>query len=260
MTKTPENFVHKVDKSQIPTCNIMGVDIAAINMEWLLAFTFKNIKELSGDYCCVSNVHTTVMSWEDKNYCNIQNKGILAIPDGGPLSFIGRKRGYKGMERTAGPDYMESILKTSSKNGYRHYFYGSTNETLNKLKKKLQAKYPEINISGMYSPPFRVLTEAENTHIIQKINNSDSDFIWVGLGAPKQEIWMAEHQGKIKGFMIGVGAGFDYFAGNIARAPKWMQKYNLEWFYRLLQDPKRLFARYWHTNICFLWHAYIKHR
>ena len=96
----------------------------------------------------------------------------------------------------------------------------------------------------MYSPPFRPLTEEENYLMIERINETQPDFVWIGLGAPKQERWMAEHQGKIKGFMVGVGAGFDYFAGNISRAPLWMQKTNLAWVYRLLQDPKRLFGRY----------------
>ena len=110
----------------------------------------------------------------------------------------------------------------------------------------------------MYSPPFRKLTEEEDGKIIEKINECNPDFVWIGLGAPKQEIWMSEHQGKINGLMIGVGAGFDYFAGNIKRAPEWMQKNNLEWFFRLLQDPKRLFGRYWHTNTKFIWHAIIR--
>ena len=100
----------------------------------------------------------------------------------------------------------------------------------------------------MYSPPFRHLTDEEDSDIIETINLCDADFVWIGLGAPKQETWMANHQGKINGFMVGVGAAFDYFAGNIKRAPKWMQKCNLEWLYRLMQDPKRLFKRYWHTN------------
>ena len=110
----------------------------------------------------------------------------------------------------------------------------------------------------MYSPPFRKLTKEEDEKVIVRINNCNPDFVWIGLGAPKQEIWMAEHQGKINGLMIGVGAGFDYFAGNIKRAPLWMQKSNLEWLYRLIQDPKRLFKRYFVTNTKFIWHAVIK--
>lgn len=252
------NYQRKIDKIQIPTCNIMGVNIAAINMKWLLDFTERNIANLSGDYMCVSNVHTTVTSWEDKDYCAIQNGGIMAIPDGGPLSSVGRKRGYKDMRRTTGPSYMGEILKISAEKGYRHYFYGSTDETLEKLYQVLRHDYPEVQIAGMYSPPFRPLTKEEDEAIVERINEVRPDFLWVGLGAPKQEIWMAQHQGRVKGFMIGVGAGFDYFAGNISRAPEWMQKHNLEWLYRLVQDPKRLFSRYFHTNLKFIWIAVLR--
>ena len=251
-------YKRKVDKRLIPTCNIMGVNIAAINMEWLVDYLEKNISEIKGDYICVSNVHTTVTSFEDAAYCAIQNGGLMAIPDGGPLSTVGQKRGHKNMERTTGPSLMGEIFEISAKKGYRHYFYGSKEETLELLQKKLMEKYPEIQIAGMYSPPFRPLTEEEDKVIIERINETKPDFVWVGLGAPKQEKWMAAHQGKIDGLMLGVGAGFDYYAENIKRAPMWMQKHNLEWVYRLVQDPKRLFKRYWSTNTKFIWNAMIR--
>lgn len=251
-------FTHAIDKSIIPICPILGVNIAAINMEWLLDFTKKNVKELSGDYITVANVHTTVTAYEDEEYRAIQNGGIMAIPDGGPLSLLGRKRGYGNMIRTTGPSYMEKILKLSGKYGWRNYFYGSTDETLEKLKKTIDKDFTEAIIVGMYSPPFRPMTEDEDKAIIEQINETLPDFIWVGLGAPKQENWMASHQGKVHGFMVGVGAAFDYYAGNINRAPEWMQKANLEWLYRLIQDPKRLFKRYFITNTKFIWNAVVR--
>ena len=245
-------YQRKVDKSLIPTCNIMGVNIAAINMNWLLKYIDENLSDIKGDYICVSNVHTTVTSYEDAAYCAVQNGGLMAIPDGGPLSSVGRKRGYSDMDRTTGPSLMGEIFKISAEKGYRHYFYGSTEETLKLLEEKLQENYPGIQIAGMYSPPFRPLTEEEDKNIIENINKTKPDFVWIGLGAPKQEKWMAEHQGKIDGLMLGVGAGFDYYAENIKRAPMWMQKSNLEWLYRLMQDPKRLFKRYFHENRKFI--------
>lgn len=258
MTTTEQNFIHKVDKSGVPTCTILGVDIAAIDMQWLLNFLDKNISDLSGDYICVSNVHTTVTAYEDEEYRKVQNGGILAIPDGGPLSSVGQKRGFKNMKRTTGPSLMEEIFKISVSKGYWHYFYGSTDETLEKLYSVLTEAYPGILIAGMYSPPFRPMTDDEDKAIVERINETKPDFIWVGLGAPKQEKWMAAHQGRVNGLMVGVGAGFDYHAGNIDRAPEWMQRSNLEWVYRLLQDPKRLFGRYWHTNTKFIWNAMIR--
>ena len=247
-----------IDKKIIPTCNIMGVNLAAIDMPWLIEFTKEHIRELSGNYMCVSNVHTTVMSYDDETYCAVQNGGIMAIPDGGPLSSVGRRRGFLGMKRTTGPDYMKEILKISAQEGYRHFFYGSTEKTLYKLLRAIEKKYPDVQVAGVYSPPFRALTEQEDAGVVQMINESNVDFVWIGLGAPKQERWMAEHQDVIKGFMVGVGAAFDYEAGNIDRAPNWMQKLNLEWLYRLMQEPKRLFKRYFYTNTKFIWNAVIR--
>lgn len=242
----------------IKKVNIMSVNIAALTMKELLAFVCNNINKLKGKYICVSNVHTTVTAFEDENYRNVQNSAILAIPDGSPLSKVGRKRGYKNMERITGPDFMEEILKISNEKGYTHYFYGTTDETLNKMKSIILEKYPNIKIVGMYSPPFRELSKEEDQEIINNINAVNPDFVWVALGAPKQEIWMYNHKDKIKGLMVGVGAAFAFIAGNIKRAPKWMQKLQLEWLYRLLQEPKRLFKRYWHTNTRFIYHAIIR--
>lgn len=254
------DYVHKVDKSQIPTCNILGVNIAAINMKWLINFLEQNLSLLAGDYITVANVHTTVTAMKNPYYWAVQNGSILSIPDGGPLSSVGKKRGYQSMERTTGPSLMGEIFKISTDKGYRHFFYGSTEKTLDKLKLKLEENYPGIQIAGMYSPPFRPLTEEEDAAVTVRINESKPDFIWIGLGAPKQEIWMAEHQGILDGLMIGVGAGFDYYAENIKRAPEWMQKINMEWFFRMLQDPRRLFVRYICTNMKFIIEAEIKGR
>lgn len=237
---------------KLKNCNILGVNINVTNMEETVKIITENLEDIKGNYICVSNVHTTVMSYEDESYKAIQNGGFMALPDGKPLSVVSKKRGFKEAERVTGPDLMEEIFKISEEKGYSHYFYGSTQETLDTLKQKLNEKYPNIKIAGMYSPPFRKLTEEEDKAIVKNINKVNPDFVWVGLGAPKQEIWMSDHKNKVKGLMLGVGAGFDYHAGNISRAPKWMQNASLEWMYRLLQDPKRLFNRYFFTNIKFI--------
>lgn len=236
-----------------PYCNILGVHISATNMQEALHFIKTHLKDLSGKYICVCNVHTTVMSYENPEYKKIQNSAVMALPDGGPLSVIGRKRGFPDMGRVTGPDLMGEIFKMSAHDKYRHFFLGSTEKTLITLKEKLQRDYPGIQISGMYSPSFGTIDDTENKKIIEDINKSNSDFVWIGLGAPKQEIWMKQHVDMIKGVMIGVGAGFDYYAGNIKRAPEWMQKNSLEWLYRLIQEPTRLFRRYFKTNLKFLY-------
>lgn len=236
-------------------CNILGVNINVTNMKETVSYIEKNIDSLRGNYICVSNVHTTVMSYEDENYKNIQNSGAMALPDGGPLSVVSRRRGFKETERVTGPDLMTEIFKVSQDKGYTHYFYGSTQETLDELSVKLSEKYPKLKIVGMYSPPFRKLTDEEDKEIIDNVNESKADFLWVGLGAPKQEVWMYDHKDKVESLMIGVGAGFDYHTEKLKRAPKWMQNYSLEWLYRLLQDPKRLFKRYLKYNIKYIYYG-----
>jgi len=232
----------------LDTCDIMGVNISVTNMDKTLNKIKDNLNEWRGKYICVSNVHTTVTAFEDDSYKEIQNKAVIALPDGGPLSKFSRDKGYEGASRVTGPDLMRNILSESVEYGWKHYFYGSTQTTLDKLKEVIDEKYPGTDVCGMFSPPFRTLTVQEDNEIVEKINTANPDFIWVGLGAPKQEVWMAAHEGKVNGLMIGVGAAFDYEAGNIKRAPMWMQKLSLEWLYRLLQDPKRLFSRYLKTN------------
>lgn len=244
--------------SAFDTCNIMGVNISVTNMEKTVNKIKDNLGDWSknGKYICVSNVHTTVTASEDNSYMNIQNKAVISLPDGGPLSKFSREKGYLGAARVTGPDLMQRILRESPENGWRHYFYGSTQETLDKLKTVVEERYPGVIIAGMMSPPFRPLTMEEDKEITKELNEANADFIWVGLGAPKQEVWMAAHEGRVKGLMIGVGAAFDYESGNIKRAPKWMQDRNLEWFYRLMQDPKRLFSRYLTTNTKYLMWKY----
>ena len=232
------------------TCNILGTNIAVTNMAETVAYIEEHIDELRGKYICVSNVHTTVTGYEEVDYRNIQNTAALALPDGKPLSLYSKKHGFPEAERVTGPDLMGELFARD--NGLRHYFYGGKEETIQVLSEKLPGEYPSLRIAGMVSPPFRPLTEEEDERELQKMNDAKADIIWIGLGAPKQERYMYEHRGKVNGVMIGVGAGFDYYAGTIKRAPMWMQKLSLEWLYRLMQDPKRLFRRYFATNFKFL--------
>lgn len=238
-----------MDKMQ--HCEILKTNINVTNMHETLTYIETHKDELRGKYICVSNVHTTVMSYEDEKYREIQNSAAMALPDGAPLSAYSRKKGYKNAKRVTGPDLMLEIFNVSHQKKYKHFFYGSTQTTLDKMKAVIERDYPGMEIAGMYSPPFRELTEEEDKAVINMINESDADLIWVGLGAPKQEYWMYDHKDKVNGIMIGVGAGFDYLAGYIKRAPKWMQRISLEWVYRLMQDPKRLGKRYFTTNIKF---------
>lgn len=233
-------------------CTILKTNINVTNMQETIDYLSQNLEELRGEYICVSNVHTTVMACRDAEYRNVQNSAAMALPDGKPLSMVSKKRGYIEAERVPGPDLMPKIFELSREKGYRHFFYGSSEETLYKLKIKLNRNYPYLHISGMYAPPFRPLNEEEDQEIISLINASKPDFIWVALGAPKQENWMYDHKGKVTGIMLGVGAAFDFEAGTVKRAPRWMQEMCLEWLYRIMQDPKRLLPRYLDTNFYFM--------
>ncbi len=236
---------------ELQYCEILK-NINVTNMQDTLAYIGARIDALRGSYICVSNVHTTVMSYESEHYRTVQNSAAMALPDGGPLSKYSRFAGFRNAERVTGPDLMVELFRISAQKGYRHFFYGSTQETLDDMRTALRRDYPGIVVAGMYAPPFRPLTEEEDQKIIALINDARPDFIWVGLGAPKQEEWMYDHRGALNAVSVGVGAGFDYLAGHIRRAPRIMQALCLEWLYRLLQDPKRLWKRYVTTNVKFL--------
>lgn len=241
-------------------CTILNTNINVTNMEEVLGVLADYQDSMRGNYICVANVHTTVMAYRDEAYRKIQNDSMMTLPDGKPLSIVSRKRGYSKAGRVPGPDLMPKVFELSKEKKFRHFFYGSTENTLEKLKLIIQKRYPYLEIAGMYSPPFRKLTQEEDREIIDLINQSNPDFIWVGLGAPKQEIWMAEHKNKINGLMIGVGAAFDFEAGVVKRAPKWMQEMCLEWLFRIMQDPGRLIFRYVNTNSSFIWNVYKESR
>ena len=246
--------------NRIKKCSILGVNIAVTDMPHITDYIIDNINELKGEYITLSNVHTTVLSYEDKEYSLIQNRALLALPDGSPLSYVQRLRGYQDARQTAGPDLMDHMWKITENSEIKHYFYGGKPEAIENLRKNLKKKYPNLKIVGMESPPFRKLTEEEDISAIKRINESGADIVWVGLGAPKQEQWMFNHKGKVNALMFGVGAGFDFHAGTVKRAPKWMREHYLEWLYRLIQDPKRLWKRYIETNAKFvlylLWNAF----
>lgn len=233
--------------------DILGSKINATNMCEVLKYTDELIRLNKSNYVCVSNVHTVVTGTSDRVFQDITNAAIMAIPDGMPLTWIGRHSGYKNMSKCSGPDVMTELFKVSEEKGYTHYFYGGSEETLKLLEKNLKNKYPKLKILGMYSPPFRKLTDKEDCEIVNNINKINPDIIWVGLGAPKQEVWMSEHIGKINSsLMFGVGAAFNFHAGTVRRAPLWMQEHGLEWLYRFIREPGRLWKRYLVTNTIFI--------
>ncbi|WP_022779805.1 WecB/TagA/CpsF family glycosyltransferase [Butyrivibrio sp. AE3009] len=243
--------------------NLFGIEYSIARCEEAVLHVMRHIKELSGEYICFSNVHTCVMGKDDPEYRQVLNDAAFVFPDGAPIAKLQQRKGYIGAERVAGPDFMEHIFRDSCDGKITHYFYGASENTIEELKKSLAEKYPGMVVKGYYSPPFKPLTKEEDEEDVRRINESGADIVWIGLGAPKQEKWMKAHRGRVNGVMMGVGAGFDFHAGTIKRAPVFVRKIGLEWLYRLFQDPKRLIGRYFVTNlkfICYLTIDRIFHR
>lgn len=203
-------------------------------------------------YVCICNVHSVVTTTRDVEFKIAVNNSDMATPDGAPIAWALRRMGFTTQERINGPDLMMKYLKEAERLGQIPFFYGSTNATLTKLLHTLKRQFPALQVGGTYSPPFRPLSREEDEDIVNKINASGANVVFVGLGCPKQEKWMAEHRGRINAVMIGVGAAFDYHAGVIKRAPVWWQRNGLEWLYRLASEPRRLFKRYTVTNTLFI--------
>ena len=199
-------------------------------------------------YVCVANVHMVMEAYDHANYQTIVNAADLVVPDGMPLVWMLRRLGFPRQERVSGPDLMVHLLDQAASQQVSVGFYGSTPEVLVRLRRRLSQRWPELPLAFMYSPPFRPLTVKEDARIVEEINASGTKLLFVGLGCPKQERWMAAHRGRIRAVMIGVGAAFDFHAGVKPRAPRWMQSMGLEWLFRLLTDPWRLWYRYLYHN------------
>jgi N-acetylglucosaminyldiphosphoundecaprenol N-acetyl-beta-D-mannosaminyltransferase len=203
-------------------------------------------------YVCICNVHSVVTATRDPEFKSAINDADMSTPDGAPIAWALRKFGFTSQERVNGPDLMWKYLAEAERLGQSVFFYGSTPLTLARLRERLSGQFPRLLIGGMHSPPFRPLSEEEDTAEVEMINSAGANVVFVGLGCPKQEKWMAAHRGRINAVMIGVGAAFDYHSGTVKRAPLWWQRNGLEWLYRLGSDPQRLLKRYMVTNTLFI--------
>lgn len=203
-------------------------------------------------YITFSNVHAVITAKHDMNFHKVLDEAALVCPDGMPLVWVGHAQGRQ-VSRIYGPDFMLKFLKLTHHKGYTHYFYGGSPEVVKLLSDKLKDAYPGLQVAGIYSPPYRALTIIEERSIADIINKADPDVLWVGLGCPKQEIWMNKFSKLLRvPVMLGVGQAFDIHAGTLQRAPLWMHNSGLEWLFRLLIEPGRLWRRYLVTNTEFV--------
>lgn len=216
------------------------------------------IKKSEKHFVCVRDAHGLVLCINDVSLHRIHKRAGLVVPDGMPIAWLGRFKGYKDTTRIYGPDLMLYLCKMAERRGYNVFFYGTNEHTLERLREQILIEYPKIRITGSFAPPYRELTESEKLSVRKKINNSKAQLVFVGLSTPKQEIWMDENIEYLKtNALVGVGAGFDFNAGLKKQAPRWVQYIGLEWFYRLLQEPRRLSGRYFRTIPLFMWFVII---
>ncbi|PCI28034.1 MAG: glycosyltransferase [SAR324 cluster bacterium] len=230
---------------------ILSSMISSGGYRTVLDSILKLSKVKDSSYICVSNVHMLIESYKSKNFNAILNEADISTPDGMPLARAMKLLYGINQDRISGMDLMPDIMKISEKQNLSIFMYGSTDEVLDKIITKAKEEFLGLTLTT-YSPPFKVLSIKEKEDIVTLINAKEPDFVFVALGCPKQEKWMAEHKGKINSCMIGLGGALEVYAGVKERAPKWMQDNSLEWLYRLKQDPKRLWKRYFVTNTLFI--------
>jgi len=234
------------------TVGVLGSAIDALSWEDALARITDWATECQSRYVCACNAHSVVTASLDPAFREFINGADMAVPDGMPIAWSLTKLGFPRQPRISGPDLMWRLCENAAARGLSVFLYGSSPRTLTKLKANLSSRIPALQIVGTNSPPYRSLSEAEDEAIVELINGSGAAIVLIGLGCPKQERWMALHRGRINAVMVGVGAAFDYHAGTLQRAPPWMQRQGLEWLYRLMKEPRRLWRRYLKTNTIFL--------
>ncbi len=233
--------------------HILGVKVSVTDLDRACAALSEWIRQKRRAYVCVCPVSTIVECRRDPQYRDIVNQADLVTPDGVPLVWLGRARGFRDIRRTYGPDLMRRFCDLGRQKGYRHYLYGGTPEALARLQERLTQLYPDILIAGSYSPPFRSLSAAEDEDIITMINQARPDVLWVGLGSPKQDYWMHRLRPRLDvPVMVGVGAAFDFISGAKRQCPSWLQRCGLEWLFRLCTEPRRLWRRYLIGNTQFV--------
>ncbi len=216
------------------------------------------VKNGKGGYVCFSTVHMVMESYDNPEYGSKVNNANLIITDGMPLVWMQKLQGAKNASRVRANDLMIMLCQYAEKNGLSVSFYGGKQEVIDAILERAKKELPKLKIAYAFSPPFRPLTSEEDADVTAKISEAKPDVLFMGLGCPKQENWMAAHKDELRTVMLGVGASFDFYAGNVKESPEWMGKFGLEWLFRLAQEPKRLCRRYLILNPRFMWLAILQ--
>ena len=242
---------------EIQKVNVLGIGVSVLDQDRARDFLFETVRQGKRGYVTVANVHSVSEAQRDPKLKRILNEALLTTPDGMPLVWMGRLQGYRSIRRVYGPDLLLNLCGHSRSTEFSHFFFGGKTGVVEDLVQNLRAQFPGLKIAGTYSPPFRSLTAKEREELCDLVRHARPDFFWVGIGMPKQEQFMAEYVSILPDakIFIGVGAAFDFFAGRVRQAPRWMMRLGLEWLFRFFQEPKRLWRRYLVYNPLFILRA-----
>jgi len=233
--------------------NVLGVGVSAINLASATEAVAEALTRKDKGYICITGVHGVSEAQKDTSFRAILNGAFLNTPDGMPMVWMGWWQGFREMDRVYGPDLMLRVCEMSVERGFSHFFYGGAPGVAADLSQRLQRRFRGLKVAGTYSPPFRSLTPEEERALAERVSELKPDIFWVGLSTPKQEQFMAQYWRKLEATLFfGVGAAFDFHAGRVRQAPRWMQRTGLEWFFRLVCEPRRLWKRYLKNNPLFV--------
>lgn len=234
-----------VTAAGVPASAILGVPVSRLTLPIAVATILGWVRRGEANYVCVRDVHGLMRSREDPALMDIHFGAGMITPDGMPLVWTLRRRGYAGVGRVCGADLVEALCDASQESGVRHYFYGGKPGVAERMAAELTRRFPRLQVAGTSTPPFRAMTPEEDAAAVAEMTASGAQVVWVGISTPKQEFWMRDHVGRIPGAtLLGVGAAFDFHAGDVKRSPRWMQRSGLEWLHRLISEPRRLWRRY----------------
>ena len=237
-----------------PRVNVLGVGISVLNLDTAVQVLAQALDCGQRGFVTITGVHGVMESQADPALRDIHNRSLLSTPDGMPMVWLGRLAGHRQMGRVYGPELMERIFAWSEESGRTHYLFGGAEGVATELKTRLAGRFPKARVVGTFTPPFRPLNAQELADLQRELECLKPDFFWVGLSTPKQERFMAAHLDLLDvQVMVGVGAAFDFHAGRVKQAPRWVQRSGFEWLYRLAQEPRRLWRRYLRNNPVFLW-------
>jgi N-acetylglucosaminyldiphosphoundecaprenol N-acetyl-beta-D-mannosaminyltransferase len=238
----------KARRQAHPGVRVLQAPLDALGFDEAVQRILSWARRRESRHVCFVNVHATVTAGRDKAFAHALLTSDLNLPDGAPVAWMMRRLAWPQQPRISGPDVMESLCEEAARQSLHIFLLGGTPDTLALLQTSLQQRWPSLRLAGALSPPFRALTDTERHQTAQAINDSGAHIVFVGLGCPKQELWMDAQHSRINAVMLGVGAAFDFHAGTLRRAPLWMRRVGLEWLHRLVQEPRRLVWRYVSTG------------